>query len=232
MKKLLVVLLNCTIFVNCISQNTVIVIEEVYPNTNESFVDNPYISSKRVYEDLDLVYEIDYSYNGWQIYDSIVYVDNFDTCYLIEYSPAYDFERRKVLYYELSYVIDCKMQRNLEDTNLTKYSDEYKLLNKYLIDIEELLRINPIQKDSTFCFEKNTKPRLFLNYGIPIDETIFYFSYSIHERKICNDRFVFENYIVNRDYIYYNDMLFKVTITIELLLNNEIWTFKETYSYI
>lgn len=88
------------------SQQKEIILKKCFSESTESFTSKNYICQKMAFEDQYLIYKINYSDNGWQIYDSIVFKKEGEKFCIKKYQPIYDVKNRVLKSYELLYV-DC-----------------------------------------------------------------------------------------------------------------------------
>jgi len=184
------------------------------------------------FKDSSLIWELNYSYTGWQIIDSIYYNLEDSVNYAEVYFATYeeDSDSTSVPHYEFRYF--NKNQNNyLKSKPFSKIADAYFLTRSYLKDLKMLLELKPIKDSAGFLFEKPVIPSILTQYGIPYNEQLSSFSFELNDSGslILKDSFTFDNYIVKRNYSYQNDVLEKVVITITKRKNGQIKEYIEVF---
>ena len=197
-----------------LSQQQVMIQKKCTFEGSETLPSRSYICERLFFEKEDLIYRIEYSYNGWQITDSITYERTNGKCIIKDYQAQYDFNNRVINHYLLLYV-DSTLIKNSLNNELSKINDRFNLTKDYLDDLNFLLERNPINEADTFKFEDGIIPSAFIKYSIPYNEILYEFNYSVKDNLIKNDSFTFENFIVSRKYYYKDKMLQKVLIIVE-----------------
>lgn len=170
------------------------------------------ICMKKYLENGRLICQINYASNGWQIIDSLAFRRDGNNLCIESYRPIYDSQHSKVKSYELANK-NWKEKRALQPP-LNKVNDKYNLCEQYLKDLQFLLERHPIRHTKSWQFEGGIVPSLMYQYGIPINEPLDSFSYSIDYNKINYEIFYFHNYTLTRQYKYDNRMLAKVLIKV------------------
>lgn len=179
------------------------------------------------FEDSSLIWELNYSYNGWQIIDSIYYYFKDSVNYSEVYFATYeeDSDSTSAPHYEFRY-FEKNQNKYRKSTFFSKIADGYYLSRYYLKDLKMLLDLNPINDGGIFFLKKPITPSILTQYGIPYNEQLSSFSFELNDtdKFILRDLFTFDNYIVRRNYSYKNNVLEKVKIT---LTNREKKQIKE-----
>lgn len=184
------------------------------------------------YKDSILIWELNYSYNGWQITDSVYYI-NEDSAHCAKiYFATYDEDpdSTSTPHYEYRY-LDCDQYDYLKTQSFYRINDTYSLSKRYLEDLELLLGLDPNSVNDEFEFEKPVIPSILTKYGIPYNEQMSSFSFELNDSRnlILNDAFIFENYVVIRKYDYQEDMLEKVSITVTSKENGQTKKYSESF---
>ena len=216
-RRLILFLIICSGATLSSAQN-VVIWKHILRISNDRYLPKGYIASKYRYCDTVLLYKMDYSDNGWQVYDSISYKKQ-NGLWHISY---YDSDTNSRLYLRFSDTIE-NLHSNNDDIQYV--SDKYHLLFSYLDGINRhMTRCNtesthPLSKkiDDTYCydFKDAEQSLLFSDYGIPMKETLKqYCCYVGKQGEYVWDRFIFSGYTIMRLFDYdKNGNLFKVTIT-------------------
>lgn len=165
------------------------------------------------------VWEKNYSSNGWQVLDSIVY-NEYET---ITYEPQYGDAREIVKYSKRESTNQLTSKTN--ETFQYPLKDKYELGNLYLNDIKlilELMDKKTFEIKSKNTLKTNFIPSILTRYGIPYNELLDSCKYSITKDGLLqNDNFYFENFTVNRDYEYDDLVLKTVNILRVDKINNQ-----------
>ena len=176
-------------------------IQEIYIKGNKTFL------------------EKNYSYNGWQVLDSIVYGENE----IVTYEPQYGDTREIVKYSKRESTSEFTSKSN--ETFKYPLKDKYELGNLYLKDIEsiyESMGIKTFEIKSENNLKVNFIPTILTRYGIPFNELLDSCKYSITNGGLLeNDNFYFENFTVNRDFEYDGLVLKTVNIVRVNKVNNQ-----------
>ena len=218
MKRLIIHLLIFCAGVSFSYAQDVVLWKHVLRFSNDRYLPKGYIASKYCYRDTTLLYKMDYSDNGWQIYDSITYKKHNGLWCISHFEP----DTNSQLYLRFSDTVENPFRMNKD---ILYVSDKYNILPRYLNEINNLIyqcktdSLPPILKhlNDTCCylFVDVDHTLLFADYGIPMEESL--------ERYCCHigrsgeydwDKFIFSNYTVMRyfDYDKYGNIC-KVTIT-------------------
>jgi len=193
----------------------VVKIEKVCSSSgNENFISKNYRCKDLFFKDKDLISEVNYAYNGWQVYDSIYYEKTEKKICTKIFSPKYN--EKKILESYILENIECnEIEFVISDDNIRRVKDDYYLSASYLKDLELLLESTPLKdNNNVFHFREGIKPSLFSEYGIPYNENLYSFTFTINNNLIENDYFLFENYEVKRNYKYNKRQLEFVYITV------------------
>jgi len=217
---------------NCSKKNTKI--EKYFSSEGtSSFVTKDFKSKDLYFENDILIGEVNYAYNNWQVYDSVYYYEKNNLLCKNIYVPRY--KGRIIIGYELKDT-DCGNNNNINLTNnkLTRISDDFRLSKYYLKDLELLLNSKPLKvNENKYEFEKGLIPSIFSDYGIPFDENLFLFTFSIDsDNLIKSDFFEYDNYNVERLYSYRNSFLNEVNIIVTNKKNNKIRNYKEQFKIV
>ena len=196
------------------------------------YLPDGYIDTKYCYQDTTLIYEMGYSDNGWQIYDSIVY-SQYNGVWFIDLFDATN-ENDSRLYYRKS-----DMVADLYYTNhdLHFLSDKYGVLPRYLNGINEVIdackRIPPepvmTYHTDTCCYSFTGVDHslLFWGYGLPMVIPLYMYCCHIgYDGRYDWDKFSFSGYTFTRHFIYNkNEDIDKVVITRTDAITNDkiIW---------
>ncbi len=213
-------------------QQEVRIIKKCSSSGNESFVDKNYICQKLFYEEQKLIWKVNYSYNEWQIYDSIYY-EYKDSNYCVKtFQPTYKEGNKVVAGYQLSNV-DCDQGKTFPSGYFSQINDQYLLSRPYLRDLNFLLQLSPIISDNEFKFKNGISPSLFSQYGIPYNELLDSFSFVVNQDDLIeSDNFYFINYTLKRKYRYENSRLQDVIIIVENKRTNVVSEFKEHFEIV
>jgi len=217
---------------NAYGQQAAIIIKtcDVSKDSSRSWPVRKYTSSKMYYKGAKMLSKIDYSFNGWQVYDSITYKYIGHNSIEMSYRPIYDIKNKAIKRYKLE-SNDTLPQKPLYGI-LSEINDQYYLSKPYLSDLSFLFKQKPLKENDTFKFNDGIIPTLFSEYGIPYNEQINSFTYAINqEGQIINDAFFFENYTVKRQYIYTKSKRLKeVYVIIEDSLNHTNSEYRESFA--
>ena len=216
------------------SAQNVVIWKHILRISNDRYLPKGYIASKYRYCDTVLLYKMDYSDNGWQVYDSISYKKQ-NGLWHISY---YDSDTNSRLYLRFSDTVENPFRMNKD---IRYVSGKYNILPRYLNEINNLIyqcktdSLSPILEhmNDTCCylFVDVDHTLLFADYGIPMEESL--------ERYCCHigrsgqydwDKFIFSNYTVMRyfDYDKYGNIC-KVTITRTHNVTKESVTWIESF---
>jgi len=210
------------------SQQNVIIQKKCFSVATESFPAKSYICQKIFFSGQILIYKVDYSYNGWQIIDSVAYQKEGLKYCSKSYQPVYDFENRTIKSYQLLYV-DCNQVKVSSNDKFPKINDKYGLSREYLYELELLISKNPERNAGGYKFNGGIIPTIFGQYGIPYDETLYAFTFSIKNSVVKEDSFTYEHFILNRSYQYENGFLKEVKIVIKDGEERTISQFREVF---
>lgn len=173
------------------------------------------------------IWEKNYSYNGWQVLDSIVYGEN-ET---VTYEPQYGDDREFLKYSKRGSTNELTSKSNAPFKYPLK--DRYELGRLYSNDIVliyELLGTKTFETKSENVLKTNFVPSILTMYGIPYDELLDYCTYSVTKKGLLqNDNFYFENFSVSRDFDYEGLVLKKVNIVRVDKVNNQTERFIEKF---
>lgn len=214
-------LLIAVVQVGC-SQEKAVVLKKCLSETTESFPGKNYACQKLSFVDQSLVYKINYSYNGWQIIDSIAYQNDGEKHCVKSFQPVYDVENRIVKSYELLNV-DCDQANVI----FNEIKDKFGLSREYLADLEFLLSKNPEKNEKGYKFKSGIIPSLFTQYGIPYDGLLKAFSFNIDDNMIKADSIVYSNFALSRNYEYESGRLKEVKIFVNDREGNILSQFRE-----
>lgn len=218
MKRFLLLIVFCIVSFQSFSQD-VVIWKQILRFCNDRYLPKVYIASKYCYRDTTLLYRMDYSDNGWQIYDSISYTRDNGLWY-ISYYDATDTDLR--LHQRFSDTIQDLYYTN---NDLQYIVDKYCVLSYYLNGINELIhqckKMSPhlIQTqigDTCYYFFKDVNHTLlFAEYGIPMEESLNNYCCHIGEHGEYDwDKFCFSEYTISRHFDYdKHDNIYKMTIT-------------------
>lgn len=211
------------------SQQEVKIIKECYFSGSVNFPSRKYICEKMYFQGRQLMSKIEYSPNGWQVYDSISY-NYFGNVYIANsYKPTYDLDNRTIKDYKLESK-DTVHQKTFSG-KLSKINDQYHLSKPYLFDLWFLLQRNPRYENNTFTFKYGIIPSLFSKYGLPYNELLKSFVFTISPGNLIEgDVFIFQDYIVRRAYKYNGyHRLIEVQIRVEDKRNNITSEYREYF---
>lgn len=204
----------CLSFSAC-SQNEFTIVKHNLESGNGSFVAKDYKSQELYYKGESLISQINYSNNGWQIYDSIAYEKRGMKLCTEIFNAEYDVRKKLFKGYGSSSV-NCDKGILLSSDLLNKVADKYFLSKPYLEDLDLLLSYNPNKLNDEFRFEEGFAPSIFTKYGIPFNAVINSFSFIIDkDNLIKSDVFYFAGFAVYREYKYSESILEKVIIRVE-----------------
>lgn len=206
------------------SQQKEVIIKKCITEPTESFPSKNYACQKLSFEGHNLIYKINYSSNGWQIIDSIAYLNEGEKYCIKSFQPIYDVENRIVKSYELLNV-DC----NQTNESFNNINDEFDLSREYLESIQFLLSKNPEKNNDVYNFKNGIIPSLFTQYGIPYNETLSAFTFMIKDNVLQEDSFVYESFVLVRNYEYENGLLKKVRIKVKDRGKRIIYQFTEIF---
>lgn len=199
------------------SQDIMIIFKKCFNESTESFPSKNYKCQKLYFENENLVYIINYSLNNWQIIDSIVYQYGKGEYCIKSYQPIYNIENSTIDSYELLNV-DC----NQNILSVNSLNDRYSLSKFYIRSVEFLLSKHPEKYNDEYKFKDGIIPSLFMQYGIPYNESLNSFSFKIDAGMLRNDKYVFKNFVLTRNFEYENGILKKVRILIKDVNENVI----------
>lgn len=196
-------------------------------------------SEKRTYKcqelffkDTTLIYELNFSYNGWQVTDSIHYNNEGSVHCAKVYFASYDedSDSTSTPYYEYRY-LDCNQNDYLKTKSFSRIDDTYSLSKYYLRDLNLLLELNPINVNDEFRFKKPIISSILTQYGIPYNEQLSSFSFKLNDsnKLILKDIFTFENYVVSRNYSYQMNILEQVSIIVTNRGNGQTYDYTEVF---
>jgi hypothetical protein len=206
------------------SQKKEIILKKCFSESTESFTNRNYICQKLSFVNQTLIYKINYSYNNWQIIDSVTYQREKEKYCIKFFQPVYDITNKVVIKYKLLN-IDCN-HTNIIFNNI---NDTYSLTRDYLESIEFLLSKNPVKNNSEYVFKDSIIPSLFTRYGIPYNEPLISFAFEIKNDIIENDSFIYENFILTRNYKYEKSLLKEVEIVVTNRDKKNIFQFYESF---
>ncbi len=191
--------------------------------------ENVLVSRLRTYDNLEVkiqefhlrgeekIWEKNYSYNGWQILDSIVYGE----AKTIVYIPDYGDTRKIKNYNKEEKPIDQNLNPVKPFSKLLK--DKYQLSTIYIKAFEtvyDLTDMSIMEESLSKTLKTNFIPSILTNYGIPYNELLDSCSYSISQKGLLhNDNFYFENFHIQREYFY--DGLKLTTVKISRVNKND-----------
>lgn len=212
------------------SQENLKVVKMCSSSGDESFIDKNYKSQELFFKGENLIGQINYSYNGWQIYDSISYENKGLNLCVKTFTAQYNVEERLFEKYAFEGV-NCDEEINFSNRYLNNVNDKYFLSRPYLKDLDLLLGFHPHKNGDEFNFKEGVIPSILTKYGIPFNEKLNSFSFNITSENnlISNDEFYFSGYIVKRKYEYVNSVLRSVIITIENKKTSVVLKYEEKY---
>ena len=194
-----------------------------------SFPSKSYTCQKLGYSNQQLVWEVNYSNNGWQVYDSLYHEIKGSKYCIKTFLPLYDEGSKIVLKYNTGDV-DCEQPKGISNKFLASVRDQYFLTKPYLDDLNFLLELTPINQNNNFKFETPISPSLFSRYGVPYDELLSSFSFVVGEIKLIeSDNFYFLGFTLKRDYQYEKRRLKTVVITLVNKNTNSSTVFNEYF---
>jgi len=195
-----------------------------------------YKCQELILKNSNLYYSHSYSYNGWQITDSICY-ENEDTTrcakvYFATYDDGSTSTSGSVPHYEFRY-LDCNFNSYLKSKLFSKISDTYLLSGFYINDFNSLLELNPNKIDNEFRLKNPVAPSLFPTYGIEYNEPLISFTFQLNDKSnlILTDSFTFENYVVSRKYSYNSNILENVLIIVKNRKNGLTHEYSEIFKF-
>ena len=206
------------------SQDKVVVLKKCLSESTESFPSKNSTCQKLFFVNQALTYKLNYSFNGWQIIDSIAYQNDSGKHCVKFFQPVYDVENRIVKSYELLNV-DC----NQTNVLFNEIKDKYGLSREYLANLEFLLSKNPEKNEKKYLFKGGIIPSLFSQYGIPYDELLRAFSFNIKDNMIKADSFVYDSLTLSRNYEYESGLLKEVKILVKDREGNILSQFREVF---
>lgn len=169
-----------------------------------------YVNSIYVYDNKELMYNINYSYNGWQIYDSIAYKYVNNKMLAFVYQATYF-----PLKYELIYVDTISTLLNNYSILWSLHIDAHKIMYQYVKTIDYVLsalyQTLPIVIQKDFLFSTGDIliqgiGLFFAKYGIPYNAKLVCTSFYINDiGNLVFDEYIFESYIVTRYFKYSNE---------------------------
>lgn len=225
MKFIYLFIFTCLAQVTCSNEN--IKITKVRSSEKRT-----YKCQELFFKDSSLIWELNYSYNGWQITDSIYYSYEDSAHCAKVYFATYDedSDSTSVPHYEYRY-LDSSQNDYLKTQSFSRINDTYSLSKYYLRDLNLLLGLNPKRVNGEFQFDKPIIPSILTKYGIPYNEQLCSFSFKLDNshKLILNDMFTFENYIVTRKYYYQQDKLEKVLIIVTSKKNEQTNEYSEIF---
>lgn len=193
--------------------------------------DKTYRSQKLYYVQEDLVSEVSYSYNGWQVNDSIVYSSKLGELCIENFTPVYDIDNKSLKHYTSEGII-CDSNISIENSIVTRVEDSYLLSMRYIDHIDLLMSFYPVLIDNNYRFEECVIPSIFTEYGIPFDACLNYFSFHIDQNNlIMKDSYHFDNYTVLRLYTYVDSTLQKVNIKVSNNSNTVLNIFEDKFEF-
>lgn len=201
---------------------------------NDRYMPLGYIASKYRYHDTTLLYEMDFSYNGWQVYDSVAYNNNNGVWYISTFCPDSNFQ---------FYLRSSDTTENLFNKNVDIHynTDKYNILSRYLNDINflistyntdsNLLSWNNLGDTSCYYFIDADYTLLFAHYGIPMKDYLEKYCCHIGKHGEYDwDIFSFLEYTIVRSFDYdIHGNINKVTITRTHAKSNEKTIWIETF---
>lgn len=191
------------------------------------------LSKEIFYKNFNLVYEKIYTYNGWQVVDSISY--DKDLCFKV-YQPIYDVENRLITRYDYKYN-DC-LQINSYCATLHIFYDDFLILHSYYNDIcfallNKNVRLKSMNSNTyIYEFQEPSSPSLFIRCGIPRDENLISLTIRKEGNMIMEDEFNFQNFSLKRMYFYNEHLLEKVEYIIVNKKDKKTLQHYKTYEYI
>ncbi len=206
------------------SQEKAIVLKKCLSESTESFPSKNYTCQKLSFVNQVLNYKVNYSFNGWQIIDSIAYQNDNGMHCVKSFQPVYDIENRIIKSYVLLNV-DC----NQTNVLFNEIKDKYGLSREYLANLEFLLSKKPEKHEKRYQFKGGIIPSLFTQYGIPNDGLLQAFSFKIEDNMIKSDSFMYENLTLSRNYKYESGLLKEVKIFVKDREGNTLSQFKEVF---
>ncbi|PZX48947.1 hypothetical protein [Algoriphagus chordae] len=205
-------------------QSNVIVLKKCFSEPLEGFPSKNHTCQKLSFVGQTLDYKINYSFNGWQIIDSVAYQNDKGKLCAKFFQPVYDVENRIVKSYELLNV-DC----NQVTVFLNEIKDKYGLSRDYLANLNFLLSKNPEKTEKGYQFNGGIIPSLFTKYGIPYDKLLKAFSFNIEDNMIKADSFMYDTLTLSRKYEYESGQLKEVKISIKDRDENILSQFREVF---
>lgn len=208
------------------SQDKATIIKKCFSSKTESFPSREYTCQKIIIKNEQIVYKIIYSYNGWQILDSITYeIKGNQTC-IKSHFPIY--EPSTLLLKE--YQPNATKCFNRNDFQI-EIKDKFGLSEEFITPIYFLLSQQPVKSNETFRFSKDLAPSLFTQYGISYNEQLMSFQFKIKDGLLYDDRFEFENYTLTRKYSYAEQVLNKVDIHLFNTKGDTLSEFTEIFNF-
>jgi len=216
---------------NC--QNTFLNVERWEKNQINSNCE-PYLVEKRFYKDRTLIYLIKVNLNIKT--DSIVF--NYNKSNLLNRQIEYTIDNKNIVsddYNDIEYSYNENKDLIGVNTNLKtvqKYNPKYLSLEFKnplgLVDLEladvDLVVSNsenlPIKKQlKSGGYSLSYKSGFIVNeisrYGIPLNSILRTMNLFIKDKFIIKDEFIFDNFNLSRDYIYKDDKILKIIISLK-----------------
>jgi hypothetical protein len=218
---LIFILLGC----NAQGQKS-IVIKSCYFGGSASSASRNYICQKLIFENEVPEVKIDYALNGWQVLDSIYYRIVGGRLCSLEYRPSYDVKNKRLEKY--IYIKEECNSKSITNDILNLKKDKYDLLLPYLKDLQFLISRGAKKTgEHSYYFENGIIPSLFLQFGIPSNETLTSFCFDIFEGLLLKETYDFEHYTLIRHYEYDKTIMLKKVQTTTMDKRSDV---KSTWS--
>jgi len=173
--------------------------------------------------------EINYAYNEWQVYDSIVYRYISDSIIIkASFQPKYDDEKRIIKQYKY-YRTDTFQLKHKFNSVTDKYfvMDEYLKLWDFIFDVSHE---KPSSKTGRHMVVTNFAPMILVEYGLPHDALLDSCIYTISD-LYTKDEFYFQNYYVQRTFFYNKNILEAVIVSVRNYSTQESYDINEKFTY-
>ena len=173
------------------------------------------------FRDKDMIWEINYANNGWQVLDSVSYERNGLLICAKTYAAAYNELQPDKYRYSLTDTA-CNKIAPLPQGPLPKIADHFSLVQPYFAEISKigLFEHAVLSKKKNNAFSIILKgqyiPSIHGAYGIPFDEQLNSCTFIMsNEKLLIQDNFYYKNFTVSRSYKYADLMLNEVVIQVK-----------------
>lgn len=173
------------------------------------------------FRDKDMIREIHYANNGWQVLDSISYERNGLLICAKTYAASYNELQPARYRYSLTDTV-CNKIAPLPKGPLPEIEDRFSLVQPYFAEISKigLFEHAVLSEKRNHVFSIILKghyiPSIHGAYGIPFDEQLNSCTFMVSKEKLLiQDNFYYKNFTVSRAYKYADLMLKEVIIHIK-----------------